>query len=452
MAIGNYFGRAKADLRNPTAVGECDRCGCWFQLSRLQKQFQWQGSSLAWTGSLVCPDRCLDIPFEQRKVLILPADPIPHRNPRPGTNITGAAILGFSPPASPDNQGMTRFQTAIGYPINGTYPTTKPLALAAAAFLSGIPTPSGINDQSIITVARMTQTLLAPNAERTWLLIYNPTQQVAEFALASAAWNGTMNLAIGPGDAYFWATAQNLQPVYQGVVTAVSELSDLQLWAWDAPAGSFMFGNDGGVLYVAGKPPGWQIGSDGLLPGALYLVIDIFPGTLYAIGVVPGDTPDPSAPPILLPGLQSEPFLIEGGGNLPRSVDGSGLAANQLFNNGGLVCVASGLTQPQVFADDGGIVWVNGEPPGWQVGSSGLPPGAVYLVPNSGGSTAAFIIGIVPGTNPNPDATPLFMNGISPATLLGLGGGNLPISSTGAGLLMDQLFNNGGVLCHAATP
>jgi hypothetical protein len=369
-------------------------------------------------------------------------------NPRPGTNITGQAILGFTPPASPDNLGMTRYQMSIAAPLAGTYPTTKAAALAAVAQVSGIPTPVGVNDQSITIKGGRAQTLLMPNAARNWMVLYNPTQQLAEFALGSTAWNGTMNLAIGPGDAYFWASAQNLSPVYQGIVTAIGEYAGLPLWAWDAPAGSFAFGNDGGVLYAAGQPPGWQIGSDGLLPGSVYLVSDLLAGDFYAIGVVPGGAPDPAAPPVLLGATDSASFLALGGGNLPFSADGFGLLNNQFFNNGGLVCIASGQTLSVFFASDGGVVWVNGQPPGWPIGSSGLSPGAVYLVPNSDSGTSAFAIGIVPGYNAG-DPAALFLGGVSPATLLSVGGGNLPLSSTGSGLLHNQLFNNGDLLCVA---
>ena len=80
MAIGNYAGHAKVNPRDPSAQGECDRCGFWYQLDRLGKQMQWTGVELIWTGNLVC-DKCNDIPQEQNKALILPPDPKPRINP-----------------------------------------------------------------------------------------------------------------------------------------------------------------------------------------------------------------------------------------------------------------------------------------------------------------------------------------------------------------------------------
>jgi hypothetical protein len=98
--------------------------------------------------------------------------------------------------------------------------------------------------------------------------------------------------------------------------------------------------------------------------------------------------------------------------------------------------------------NDGGVVYVPQKPPGWPVGPTGLYPGAVYLVPDKPVS-AAFGIGVVPGLGPDPKSYPLFLATTNPATLLRFGAGNLPLSSTGAGLLTDQLFVNGGLLCVA---
>lgn len=81
MAIGNYVGRARTSSTNPTAKGECDRCGFWYQRSSLARQFQWAGASLQDQGFLVCR-KCLDVPQEQYRTIILPPDPMPVVNPR----------------------------------------------------------------------------------------------------------------------------------------------------------------------------------------------------------------------------------------------------------------------------------------------------------------------------------------------------------------------------------
>lgn len=333
MALGDYAGRAHVNLNSYSAQAECDRCGCWWQLDKLSKQFQWAGTALIWTGYMVCP-QCLDVPFEQYKTVILPPDPKPRVNPRPAYNVTGYYTAGFTPPTTPENQGFTQWALATAAPIAGTYPTTKPAVLAAVAALSGIPTPATISDQSITLGRDTVQTLLAPNATRTWMLIYNPTQQTAEMALGTAAWNGSMNLAIGAGEAWFWANGQNLTPVYQGIVQAVGLYGGLPLWAWDSSVGAL--GNDGGILYTASVPPGYQVGLAGLPAGSIYLVPNLLAGA-FAIGVVPGIVPNPGAPAVFFANVTASSLLALGGGNLPAA---DPMVSGQLWNNGGLVSIS----------------------------------------------------------------------------------------------------------------
>ncbi len=67
---------------NPEAFAQCDRCGDWWNRTGLQWQFQWSGTHLYNLGILVCR-RCLDVPFEQLRTIILPPDPPPVINARP---------------------------------------------------------------------------------------------------------------------------------------------------------------------------------------------------------------------------------------------------------------------------------------------------------------------------------------------------------------------------------
>lgn len=76
---------------------------------------------------------------------------------------------------------------------------------------------------------------------------------------------------------------------------------------------------------------------------------------------------------------------------------------------------------------------------GFATSTLGLPPGAVW---SNGGE-----VDIVPGLLPDLNAQPVFFNQITAVGLIGLGGGNFPLTSppTGSG----QLWNNGGV-CSVA--
>lgn len=74
-------GRAKVSTRNPQAFAICDNCGFLFNHSQLMWQWEWAGNKLINQRQLVCY-RCSDIPNQQLRAIVIPADPIPIQNPR----------------------------------------------------------------------------------------------------------------------------------------------------------------------------------------------------------------------------------------------------------------------------------------------------------------------------------------------------------------------------------
>lgn len=82
MSYASRSGQAKTNSRDPRAFGVCGRCGRWFNHFRLRFQFDWAGTKLINKQVLVCKP-CYDIPQQQLRVIVLPADPMPIRNPRP---------------------------------------------------------------------------------------------------------------------------------------------------------------------------------------------------------------------------------------------------------------------------------------------------------------------------------------------------------------------------------
>ena len=254
MALGDLAGKARANPRNQEAMGECDRDGPWWPLSKLTRQFQWAGSGLRDTGYLVCP-RCLDRPFEQYRTLILPPDPVPKINPRQSHDTTGQWPIGvIAGPTSPQNQGFTQY--VLDSVSLATYPTMKADVLAQVAAVSGIPTPStGVTDWSITLLQNQTQSLIPINPIRTWLLIYNPAGPQAEISLGTALLGAITNLILGPGEALFWATSQGLGNVTTSAITAIGLTPGMPLFAWDAtypavvtPGGFEIATPDGGIL------------------------------------------------------------------------------------------------------------------------------------------------------------------------------------------------------------
>lgn len=81
MGYASKLGRAKISSRNPTAAGVCDACQFVYQLSELRWQMAWSGNRLVNLKQLVCR-RCNDLPNQQLRAIVLPADPMPVMNPR----------------------------------------------------------------------------------------------------------------------------------------------------------------------------------------------------------------------------------------------------------------------------------------------------------------------------------------------------------------------------------
>jgi len=81
MAYASRAGRARTSSKNPQAHAICDRCGFRYNHVDLQWQFDWAGASLINKRILVC-DTCNDVPQEQLRAIIVPADPVPILNPR----------------------------------------------------------------------------------------------------------------------------------------------------------------------------------------------------------------------------------------------------------------------------------------------------------------------------------------------------------------------------------
>ena len=76
MAYASQSGRARTSAKNPRAFAVCQRCGIWYNRDRLTFQFDWRGTALQNLFILVCA-HCKDVPQEQNRAIVLPADPVP---------------------------------------------------------------------------------------------------------------------------------------------------------------------------------------------------------------------------------------------------------------------------------------------------------------------------------------------------------------------------------------
>lgn len=76
-----FHGRYTPDLYAPRGRGICDRCSFVWRLSDLQYQYEFRGDTLSNTRFRVCPP-CMDKPYEGRRPIKLPPDPVPLLDPR----------------------------------------------------------------------------------------------------------------------------------------------------------------------------------------------------------------------------------------------------------------------------------------------------------------------------------------------------------------------------------
>jgi len=76
VAYASQAGRARTSPKNPQAHAICDRCGTRYNHVNLSWQHDWRGATLQNTRILVCRN-CLDVPQEQQRAIVVPADPTP---------------------------------------------------------------------------------------------------------------------------------------------------------------------------------------------------------------------------------------------------------------------------------------------------------------------------------------------------------------------------------------
>ena len=81
MAYASQSGRARTSPKNPQAHAICDRCGFRYNHVDLQWQYDWRGATTQNLKILVCRE-CNDVPQEQLRAIVVPADPTPIINAR----------------------------------------------------------------------------------------------------------------------------------------------------------------------------------------------------------------------------------------------------------------------------------------------------------------------------------------------------------------------------------
>lgn len=110
MAYASQAGRARTSASSPQAHAICDRCGFRYNHFQLKWQFDWAGASLINKRLLVC-NPCYDMPQEQLRAIVVPADPVPIINPRVQDFVTAETSTRYT-----SGQNTVNAQTGIPVP------------------------------------------------------------------------------------------------------------------------------------------------------------------------------------------------------------------------------------------------------------------------------------------------------------------------------------------------
>ena len=130
MAYASRLGRAQISSRNPRAAGQCDRCGFIYNHDQLHWQFDFAGAGLINKRILVCTP-CNDVPQNQLRAIVLPADPMPIENPRTQDYYnaeTTTIAISMGAPKDPVT-GIPIYPIVSLVNNNGMYPTPPPIGI-----------------------------------------------------------------------------------------------------------------------------------------------------------------------------------------------------------------------------------------------------------------------------------------------------------------------------------
>lgn len=234
MGFADIHGRASVNPKGPKAFAACDQCGNWYNRVDLRVQFEWVGNRLVDLGYRVCRT-CQDKPQAQFRTPILPTpDPAPIINARPDFAVAALKQFGFTlfalqPPLVPGD-----FLNGQLVADAASIAQAKTDVLAAVATLSRVATPAGITDRSSTIAAQgVAQQLVAANAVRSWITIYNPTDVPMAVSTGQAAFGARSSVILGAGSALFWATAQGLGAPWAGAMTVIAQFAGSPFWVWD---------------------------------------------------------------------------------------------------------------------------------------------------------------------------------------------------------------------------
>lgn len=183
MSYASKAGRARTRPRSPEAQAVCQRCGFWTQRNRLINQPAWRGAALLPINIYVC-HRCLDVPTEQLRAIVLTADPVPVY--KPFTEPFLADETGNSPP----------YGVPTGLDINAVMPQGVNTAGTSTAYRQTVP---------VLSITANGTTTVSVTCQAAHGLVSN--SQIAVEGLASRLACGFYSVTVTGGTTFTYLTA-----------------------------------------------------------------------------------------------------------------------------------------------------------------------------------------------------------------------------------------------------
>lgn len=212
MAYASRSGRAATSATSPRAFAVCDRCGIWTNFQKLSNQREWRGAALLPLNIYVCPS-CVDVPQEQNRTIVVPADPTPIINARTEPFVQDETTTMSLTPASIDPvTGIPVYavtpMTTVGGIAMTPDPYGEPVGLVQSAVMplqvvNGVPTHFGVKLPLVSVIANGTDqiavTCSAPHGLAT-------NAQISVEGLANGLADGFFSVTVTTATAFSYQT------------------------------------------------------------------------------------------------------------------------------------------------------------------------------------------------------------------------------------------------------
>ena len=229
MAYASRSGRASTSTRTPRAFAVCDRCGIWYNHDQLSWQFDWAGASLINKRILVCRP-CTDVPQNQLRSIVLPADPVPIKNPR--VELYVADETGYTTTTQPSiTSPTTGIPIPQGVPVvtqDGKYVSPQPIGIPTGLDADAVmPLYQNVTYGALLPVLSVIAngtTAITVTCSSAHNLVTN--SQISVEGLSNTSANGFYSVTVTTATAFTYEVSQiitsgSLQQVSTRIITAI---------------------------------------------------------------------------------------------------------------------------------------------------------------------------------------------------------------------------------------